>query len=310
MELVSPIVRLRAEALGDRGRRWLARLPALVAEIEARWEISVDREPLPGGTAAFVASARTSTGMPVVLKIGVPDPALVDEIGTLQRAHGRGYVRLLAQDASRGAMLLEALGESLSASRLAPQHQLRILGVLATTAWRVPRAKAGPASVPLNKAAGLHALVDRLWREVAADWPVAVRDKALACADRLAAAFDPARCVVVHGDAAAANALRVLAPRAGAETGFVFVDPDGFVGDPAYDLGVALRDWCAELLASDDPQSLMANYVAELASQTGFEASTIRDWAYLERVSTGLHVLSLGAPDLGQPFLRSAAALL
>jgi streptomycin 6-kinase len=53
----------------------------------------------------------------------------------------------------------------------------------------------------------------------------------------------------VHGDAQPPNALRVLASRVGAETGFVFVDPDGFVGDPTYDLGVALRGWCPQILA-------------------------------------------------------------
>jgi streptomycin 6-kinase len=309
MDIVSPVVRLRAESLGGDGRRWLEHLPAVVAEIEARWRISVDRS-LSGGTAAFVASALTSNGVPVVLKIGVPDPALHDEIGTLERAKGRGYVRLLDHDEVIGAMLLEALDGSLSASGLPPEQQLRILAALAATAWTVPRAEAGRAARPVNKAAGLRDDVDRLWREVQPDCPARVRDEALACADRRAAAFDLATCVVVHGDAAAANALGVLEPRLGAETGFVFVDPDGFVGDPAYDLGVALRDWCPELLASADPRALMAGYVQVLAAQTGFDSAAIRDWAYLERVSTGLVVLSLGAADLGMPFLQTAEALL
>ena len=309
MDIVSPVVRLRAESLGSDGRSWLAQLPALVAEIEARWHISLDRS-LSGGTAAFVASGLTSNGVPVVLKIGVPDPALHDEIGTLERAQGHGYVRLLDHDAQTGAMLLEALGESLSTCDLPPEQQLRILGTLAVTAWTVPRAEAGRAAMPVNKAAELRDLVERLWHDIEPDCPIGVRDAALACADRRAAAFDPATCVVVHGDAAAANALRVLQPRIGAETGFVFVDPDGFVGDPAYDLGVALRDWCPELLASPDPRSVMAGYVEALAAHTGFDPAAIRDWAYLERVSTGLFALSLGAVDLGTPFLQTARALL
>jgi streptomycin 6-kinase len=309
MDLVSPVVRLRAESLGGDGRRWLEHLPAVVAEIEARWGISLDRS-LSGGTAAFVASGLTSDGVPVVLKIGVPDPALRDEIGTLERAQGRGYVLLLDHDALHGAMLLEALGESLSTSGLPPVQQLRILGTLAATAWTVSRPAAGRPAMPVNKAGGLRDLVDRLWREVEPDCPVRVRDEALACADRRAAAFDPATCVVVHGDAAAANALRVLEPRIGAETGFVFVDPDGFVGDPAYDHGVSLRDWCPELLASADPRGLMAGYVQVLTAHTGFDSATIRDWAYLERVSTGLFALSIGAIDLGTPFLQTATALL
>ena len=309
MNMVSPVVRLRAESLGDDGRRWLEELPGVVAELAARWKVSLDRS-LAGGTAAFVASGRSADGSPVVLKVSVPDPAFRDEIGTLERAGGRGYVRLLAHDAPRGAMLLEALGESLTATGRLPEEQLRILGALAATAWTVPPADAGPAAMPVNKAAELRDLVGRLWDTLEPDCPVTVRDEALACADRRAAAFDPAACVVVHGDAAAANALGVLAPRAGAETGFVFVDPDGFVGDPTYDLGVALRDWCPELLASPDPRALAARYAEVLTADTGLDPGAIRDWAYLERVSTGLYVLDFGAADLAEPFLRTARALL
>ena len=304
-----PVVRLRAAALGDDGRRWLEELPAVVAELESRWLVTLDRS-LSGGTAAYVASGRSADGLPVVLKISVPDPALRDEIGTLERAGGRGYVRLLAHDGPRRAMLLEALGPSLGASRLGPEQQLRILGALAATAWTVPRPATGPEAMPVNKAAELRDLVDGLWRASEPECPRGVLDEALACADRRATAFDPAICVAVHGDAAAANALRVLESRAGAEAGFVFVDPDGFVGDPAYDLGVALRDWCPELLASADPRALIAGYAEVLAAPTDLDPAAVRDWAYLERVSTGLYARSLGAADLSQPFLLSAAVLL
>lgn len=118
------VVLLRAASLGDEGHRWMDDLPGVVAELEARWAIRLD-QPLAGGTAAFVASARTARGVPVVLKIRVPDPGAHDEIGTLERAAGRGYVRLLAHDAPRGAMLLEALGPSLTASGLPPDFRLR-----------------------------------------------------------------------------------------------------------------------------------------------------------------------------------------
>ncbi len=306
--MVSPIVRLRTESLGDQGRRWLKDLPAVVAELEACWRVTLDRS-LAGGTAAFVAFGRTAGGVRVVLKVGVPDPAHRDEIGMLERAAGRGYVRLLAHDAAHGAMLLEALGTSLSASGLSPPEQLVIIGELAVAAWTVPRPAAGPAAAPVDKAAELRDLVDRLWRKLGPDCPARVRDEAIAGANRRSEAFNPAACVMLHGDAAAANVLRVPVPRPGAETGFVFIDPDGFVGDPGYDLGVALRDWCPELKTSEDPRALMASYAAVLTAATGIEGAAIQDWAYLERVSSGLHALNLGAAHLARPLLETAAEL-
>lgn len=128
-------------------------------------------------------------------------------------------------------------------------------------------------------------------------------------ADRRAAALDPERCVIVHGDPAPSNALRVLVPRQGAEVGYVFVDPDGFLGDPEYDLGVVLRDRCPRLLA-DDPPTLARRYCRLLAHHTGMDETGVWEWGFLERVSTGLYALSLGAEELARPSLVTAAALM
>jgi streptomycin 6-kinase len=208
-------------------------------------------------------------------------------------------------------MLLEALGPSLPQANLPPGRQIEILCRLLTTAWTVPPPISGPGAVPHDKATALGALVRRLSGElVAAPCSPRVLDRALLFARRRAEAFDPARSFQVHGDAAAANALSVLSPRPGAEAGFVFVDPDGFLGDPAYDAGVALRDWCAELLASEDPRALARLFAARLAGGTGLDEQAIWEWGYLERVSTGLYAFAMGAHALSRPFFDTAEALL
>ena len=121
-----------------------------------------------------------------------------------------------------------------------------------------------------------------------------------------------AGCVVVHGDAAAANALQVLGvatPGVNAGT-CSSIRRTGWFGDPTYDLGVALRDWCPELMASLDPRADMASYSEVLATRSGLDIEAIRDWAYLERVSTGLHVLAIGASDLSRAFFQTAQTLI
>ena len=268
------------------GDRWLAGVPATIAALEERWGITVG-ERLAGGTASYVATAVTATGEPAVVKISVPGVDFGREVRTLRAAGGRGYVRLLAADLDLNAALLEPLGGSLSGSGLPPERQLAVLADLLPLAWAVPPDRLAPT----DKAADLAEFVGSLGRS-------AVVDEALRCAGRRSAAYDPDRCVVVHGDAAAANVLR----RPG--DGWVFVDPDGFVGDPAYDRGVAVRDWCAELLAAADPRSLLRSYCLVL----GGDPDATWDWGFLERVSTGLYVASLGGD--GGPHLDSAARLL
>jgi streptomycin 6-kinase len=193
--------------------------------------------------------------------------------------------------------LLEALGPSMDKLELAPELQLETLCRLLRQAWEVPRALTGRFASPKDKAAELHQMVTQQWDDLDAPCSPRVLAQALLFAERRAATFDPDRCVVVHGDAAPANALQVLVPRAGAESGFVFVDPDGFIGDPAYDLGVALRDWSPQLLASDDPLSLARRFCGVLADGSGVDEQEIWEWGFLERVSTGLYLQSLGSVD-------------
>lgn len=268
------------------GARWLSDLPGTIAALEDRWGITVGAR-LTGGTASYVATAVTATGEPAVVKISVPGVYFDREVRTLRAAAGRGYVRLLAADLDRDAALLEALGGSLTDSGLPPEGQLAVLADLLPLAWVIPRS----GLAPTDKAADLAEFVGSFDRS-------AVVDEALRCAERRSAAYDPYRCVVVHGDAAAANVLR----RPG--DGWVFVDPDGFVGDPAYDRGVAVRDWCAELLAAPDPRTLLRSYCLLL----GGDPDATWDWGFLERVSTGLYLASLGGD--GGPHLESAARLL
>ena len=306
---VQPVVRAKARSLGTAGAAWLDRLPLLVAELERRWSVQVV-ESLTGGTSAYVGLARTAAGDDVVLKVAVPDPDFADEIGTLARAEGRGYVRMLAYDEAESAVLLEALGTSLDRSGLPAEQQIDVMSRLLAQAWTVPRGASGRSAEPTDKASGLAELVRRHSGGLDLPCPPQVVDRALLYAERRAAAFRPDACVLLHGDAAPANALAARSPRPGAETGYLLVDPDGFVGDPAYDLGVALRDWHPPLLAADDPGRLARRYAELLAAGSGLDAQEVWEWGYLERVSTGLYVLAFGAVDLARPFFTTAELLL
>ncbi len=123
---VPDLVRRRVAHPGAAGRDWLSGLPDLIADLERRWSITVG-QPLAGGTASYVARADTADGAAALLKLSVPDPEFADQVRTIQRANGRGYVRLLAHDIGRRAILLEALGPSMDHLGLPPEGQLAAL---------------------------------------------------------------------------------------------------------------------------------------------------------------------------------------
>ena len=58
-----------------------------------------------------------------------------------------------------------------------------------------------------------------------------------------------------------------------------------------------------------DPVELAGRYCRLLAEHTGIDRTAIGEWGFLERVSSGLHILELGRPDLAAPFLETAERL-
>jgi streptomycin 6-kinase len=299
---LQPLTRARVASLGEVGAAWAASLPQTLRELQRQWSLTFGSA-LPGGSTSYVVRARTASGAEVVVKVCLPDPGLTLQAETLRRAEGRGYARLLAFDADRGAFLLEALGPSLQQSALAVEERLRLLADTLALAWQpVP-----PAAPVPDTAALLHALVARLWEELERPCPERVVAQALAYAERRRHVPDGER-VVVHGDAHPGNLLQ-LSAAASRGTGWCFVDPDGVVADRAYDLGVALRDWSAQL-TGPGARARLERWCGLLAERSGVDATRIWEWAYLERVSTGLFVRSFGAERAAQPYLRTAELLL
>jgi streptomycin 6-kinase len=195
-------------------------------------------------------------------------------------------------------------------SRLAlgPEQAIGLLCQILLEAWQVLPPAGTTAAPGEDKAGQLARMIPELWESSGRPCPEYVIRLALQFARRRSEAFRPERCVVVHGDPHPHNALQVPEPRPGAECGFVFVDPDGFLAEPAYDLGVVLRDWCEQLMAGD-AVTVARNYCRLLADSTGVDEAAIWEWGFVQRVSTGLYCLSLGDAGLGGPFLATAQML-
>lgn len=292
--------RRRALADGERGAAWLEALPQLAAELAGDWELSLGRT-LEGGTESLAIEARLSDGRAAVLKLTPPgrDPA-ARELAVLLAAGGRGYAEVYARDLARGALLLERLGPQLAQSGWSVARQIEALCETLLAAWMVPASCEG-FQTGAEKARVLADFTTQAWEELGRPCAERTIETALSYARAREAAFDPARAVLAHGDAHAWNALQV--PGGG---GFKFVDPDGLFIEPAYDLGIAMREWAQDLLAGD-PVGLGARRCARLAELTGVEAEPIWQWGFMERTSTGLMALKLGMAE-GREMLAVADA--
>lgn len=308
--LVQPQVRAYAESLGEFGRLWLDSLPAVVELQCQEWGLQRG-EALSSGSRSYVCRVTTADGQRAVLKVALPEAILERQIATLVAAQGRGYVQVLAHDIQRGALLLESLGSSAEESLSNAPAVLSVTAEALRQAWQAPLELCPPLQDESeHKAAGLFALVEQLTTVRIAQGFQAVIDQALRYARQRLKVCSPARQVVVHGDPHAANLLRVEHVHLGAESGYVFVDPEGFRCEPEYDLGVAVRAWNPQLLAASNPQAEVRAWCKQLAHDTGTDAEAIWQWAFLERVSSGLYLAHHGMPQLGALFLAVAHRLL
>jgi streptomycin 6-kinase len=302
-------VRQKAVALGVEGDNWLRSLPDVLADLESEWNVLVG-QPLPGGSEAYVAAATTHDGSEAVIKLEIPsDPSLPMETRfattswILSAGHGRAYAHLIRSDESRRALLLERLGPSLRTSGLGVPAQIEVLCGMLREAWKV--AACVPLESGADKARRLAEFITTTWAELGQPCSERVVELALAFADARAAAFDPERSVVVHGDAHASNALRALGEESAEPRRFKFVDPECFLVEPSYDLGISMRDWTDELLAGDAAR-VGRERCDLLARLSGVAPQPIWEWGFIERVSTGLLVLKVGAETIGRDMLAVA----
>lgn len=298
---LSEEARRRALSAGDAGAAWLVGLDGLIRGIAAEWGLSALR-PLPGGTAAFVAEARMPDGRPAVLKLAVPglDPA-AGGLRTLLLADGRGYARVYRHDRAREAMLLERLGGRLADLGLPVEAQIDAICATLLQAWRPLPQGEGGFMTGAAKADSLAAFICAAWRDLGRPCTGRAVDMACRFAGLRRGAWDPAAAILAHGDAHAWNTLAVPGERGR----FKLVDPEGLFIERAYDLGISLREWGAELLAGEAVALGRARCLG-LARRAGVEPGPIWHWGFIERVSTGLVLLQLGLDALGREFLQVA----
>lgn len=284
----------RAKALAAGADRWLTSLPALVAELEGEWSIRVGRA-FEGGTEALVAEAALEDGTSAVLKLLAPvdDAAVRREITALRLCAGDGCAALLRSDPERGALLLERLGPPLCDLGLAVADRHAILCSTARRVWRPSPGAELPSG--FEKAQRLADFITASWEELGRPCTETAVAYALECAGRRAAAYDPGRAVVVHGDVHQWNALQA------SDGSFKLVDPDGLLAEPEYDLGIIMREDPVELMQADP----MAR-ARRLAAHTGLDAQAIWEWGVVERVSTGLLAKKVGLQPVGDQMLQAA----
>lgn len=257
---------------GEAGAAWLEELPTLVAKLEGRWSLTA-LAPFENLSYNFVAAVRRPDGAGVILKIGVPNPELTTEIEALQLYDGRGCVKLLQVDRSRGALLLERLWPGTPLLQLCDENDEKATRIAAGVMRRLWRA-APPAADPFPTVARWAAGLGRMRHHFdggTGPLPPALVEKAEALFAELLASMDEP--VLLHGDLHHENILR------SERDGWLAIDPKGVVGERAFEAGALLRNPLPWLLDQGDPGRVTARRVDILAEELNLDRGRLLAWA-------------------------------
>jgi len=112
---------------------------AVVRPVCDDWGLTAERW-LDGGAGMPTLAVSSADGISGVLKISQPG-ALDAAVRVMRAAAGRGYVRVLAWDACRGALLTERLGKDLWTAAPTLVEQAQVVVPLLRDAWRVPSSR-------------------------------------------------------------------------------------------------------------------------------------------------------------------------
>jgi streptomycin 6-kinase len=145
-----------------------------------------------------------------------------------------------------------------------------------------------------QRATRLAESIERRWERLGRPCGAAAVRQAVEAARSRAAAHDPRRAMLAHGDVHQWNALR-------SASGFKLVDPDGLIAEPELDLGVLMREDPVELIAGDPWDRARL-----LAARTGTDPQAIWEWGVADRVATGLTLTAVGLQPVAREMLSTA----
>ena len=106
---------------GLKHETWLERVPTLLDECVAEWELRLGA-PYEAGVAGYTVRADLPDGTHAVLKLIYPHREAEQEAEALRAWNGDGAIRLLAHDADRWAILIERCEPGTQLAELPPDE--------------------------------------------------------------------------------------------------------------------------------------------------------------------------------------------
>ena len=275
MVLPPAFIQRQRDINAERGQTWIDALPALIAEFEQRWHITVGA---PFGLSYnFVAPARHDNGSQLVLKASAPYLDSDVEADALRLYDGRGAIKLIDRDPAQGMLLLERClpGDELAA--LVPGCDDEATAIAADVMMQLWRS--GPDPQPFLTLARWTGVLDRLYSIFGgATGPMNKRviDAAIRLrADLLQSAPET---VLLHGDLHHHNILRAQ------RQPWLAIDPKGIADEKAYEPSSFFYNPLGDWHANVDGPHVIRRRIDIIAERANLDRQRVIGWAVVQGI--------------------------
>jgi streptomycin 6-kinase len=258
---------------GVSGERWLKGLPALVAEFEKRWSLTIENT-WPNPSYNFVSFGLQGDGTEVVLKLGLPNPELTNEIEVLRHYGGQGAVRLIDSDSANGAILLERLRPG---QTLETMDEKKATIIAAKTMRRLlkPATSRHPFPTVSKWALGLGRLRER-FDGATGPLPARLVEKAESLFEDLAKSSE--QDILLHGDLHHQNILLK------GTNEWLAIDPQGVIGEASYETARFLHNPIPGFLEMSCPGDVLLKRISIFADILRIDVERILGWGFFDTV--------------------------
>jgi streptomycin 6-kinase len=276
MDVPDDFTRRIVEVFAGEGRAWLTRLPQIIEEYAARWDLRLG-PPFPLGYN-YVAPATRPGGEAAVLKAGVLRDEATREVEALRHWDGGGAARLLEADTEAGVFLIERVFPGTPLTQMDDDEEATRIGAGIMRRLRRPAPPSHGFPTLLDWA---RAFDELRARHGGGSGPLEPRlfERGVRLYHQLAGSQDEP--IVLHGDLHHWNVL------ASDRDGWLAIDPHGVVGEPAFEVGTWLRNPMGSAGEADEARSLrrrpdlprvLARRLDIFAEELGIERRRLRDW--------------------------------